>query len=129
MDQRDYRKHGRDTARQNRGQHTPSSSHLLPSISHSNSNGLIIQKNCSLQNPEKNDTSFQKYNKKLKEDKPQKNLIKNNTHSQRNKIPENKRGSKRVFRFRIIYFYTFLDNYLIILSSPILACSINKSYL
>ena len=102
MDQRDYRKHDRDTVKQNRGQHTPSSAHLLPSISHSNSNRLIIKKSCSLQNREKTNTSFKKYNNKLNQDKTQKDLMKNNTYSHRHRISENKKESKRVFRFRIL---------------------------
>ena len=112
MDQRDYRKHDRDTAKQNRGQHTPSSAHLLPSISHSNSNRLIIQKSCSLQNPEKTNSSFKKYNKNLNQDKTQKDLMKNTTYSQRNKISDNKKGSKRVFRFRILLLNYFCKLFL-----------------
>ena len=112
MDQRDYRKCDRDTAKLNRGQHTPSSAHLLPSISHSNLNRIISQKNCSLQNLEKNNTSFQKYNKKINQDKTQKGLIKKSTYSQRNKISENKKGPKRVFRFRMNEFNKFHDTYL-----------------
>ena len=107
MDPKYYSKYDRDTTksehRKIRGQLTPlsTSSHLLPSPSHSNSNSnkLIIDKSCSLhQNRQKTNISIHKNDKKPHQSKSPNDLIGNKTFLIRNQISKTKSGKNRVIR-------------------------------
>ena len=93
MDQKYFNKHDRDIGRTNRGQQriTPSSQHLLQPISQAHSNALNIAKSDSLQNPDKINSLSQRCSKNPHKHKIQRDLIRNNTFSQRGKILKNQK--------------------------------------
>ena len=107
MDQKYFNKHDRDIGRMNRGQQriTPSSQHLLQPISQAHSNALSIGKSDSLQNPDEINSLSQRCSKNPHKYRIQRDLIRNNTFSQRSKILQNKKvqGGQMINHFVSIY--------------------------